>query len=71
MDAIAEGVAKGEVSPSVDPELAAVALAGAIVYRRVMTAARFEPDRVSDLIDTVLGPVGTDNRCAGTDVRLE
>jgi TetR/AcrR family transcriptional regulator of autoinduction and epiphytic fitness len=55
VDAIADGVAAGEVSPSVDPELAAVALAGAIMYRRLMTGERFDPERVPDLVDTVLG----------------
>jgi len=55
VDAIAEGVTAGEVPPRVDPDLAAVALAGAIIYRRVMTGERFDPERVSDLIDTVLG----------------
>lgn len=53
--AIAEGVATGDISGRVDPELAALALAGAIVYRRVMTGERFDPQRVAELIDTVLG----------------
>ena len=55
VDAIADGVTAGEVSPRIDPELAAVALAGAIIYRRVMTGERFDPERVPELLDTVLG----------------
>ena len=38
-----------------DPELAALALLGAIFYRRLMTAEPFDPERASDLVDTVLG----------------
>ena len=55
VDAISDASAAGEVSRRVDPEIAAVAMAGAIVYRRVMTGERFDPDRVADLVDTVLG----------------
>jgi AcrR family transcriptional regulator len=54
-DAIADGVAAGEITDRIDPELAATALAGAIIYRRVMTGERFVPMRVSDLMTTVLG----------------
>lgn len=39
----------------VDPELAATALAGTTIYRRVMTGQRFDPARVPQLIVTVLG----------------
>jgi TetR/AcrR family transcriptional regulator of autoinduction and epiphytic fitness len=55
VDAIAEAVAAGEVARHVDPDLAAVALAGAIMYPRLMTAGRFDPDRVTELVDMVLG----------------
>jgi TetR/AcrR family transcriptional regulator of autoinduction and epiphytic fitness len=55
VDAIADGVAAGQVAAGVDPELAAVALAGAIMYRRLMTDQRFDPERVSELVETVLG----------------
>lgn len=55
VDAVAEGVAAGEISPTVDPELAGIALAGAIIYRRLMTPDSFEPGRVNELITTVLG----------------
>ena len=39
VEAIAEGRSSGEPGFDVDPELAALALAGAVVYRRLMTAA--------------------------------
>jgi TetR/AcrR family transcriptional regulator, regulator of autoinduction and epiphytic fitness len=55
-DAIHAGVASGELPAHVDPGLASAALAGAIVYHRLMTADRFDPSRVDALIDSVLGP---------------
>lgn len=55
VDAIAQGVSAGEIDEQVDPDLAALALAGAIMYRRLMTGRRFDPERVGDLVDTVLG----------------
>lgn len=54
--AIRAGVASGEFPAHVDPDLAATALSGAIVYRRVMTADRLAPSRVDELITSVLGP---------------
>jgi TetR/AcrR family transcriptional regulator, regulator of autoinduction and epiphytic fitness len=57
-DAIRAGVSSGELPSHVDPELASTALAGAIMYHRLMTADRFDPSRVDDLIDSVLGPPG-------------
>ncbi len=56
IDAIAAGVESGELARSVDPELAALALAGTIVYCRVMTGEPFDPARVPELLTTVLGP---------------
>jgi len=53
--AIMEGVAAGEICDRVDADLAATALAGAIVYRRVMTNERLDPVAVPELIVTVLG----------------
>ena len=53
---IAEGVAAGDFPRHIDPELAAVALLGALFMRRLMTSAPFKPARVGELIDTVLGP---------------
>ena len=55
VDAITDAYATGELSRQVDPELAAIALAGAIMYRRLMTGARFDPRQVTKLVDTVLG----------------
>jgi TetR/AcrR family transcriptional regulator, regulator of autoinduction and epiphytic fitness len=53
--AIRDGVARGEIANHVDPDLAATALAGAIMYRRLMTGRRLDPARVPDLVVTVLG----------------
>jgi TetR/AcrR family transcriptional regulator of autoinduction and epiphytic fitness len=55
-DAIRAGLSSGDFPAHVDPELASAALAGAIMYHRLMTADRFDPSRVDDLIDSVLGP---------------
>jgi AcrR family transcriptional regulator len=55
VDAIAEGVEAGDFPARLDPELAALALIGPIFYRRLMTGQPFEPARVGELIDTVLG----------------
>lgn len=41
---------------SADPELAALALAGAIVYARVMTDEPIDPSRAEELVSMVLGP---------------
>lgn len=56
--AIRAGVDAGELPAHVDPDLAATALSGAVIYRRIMTATPFEPSRLDELIDTVLGPPG-------------
>jgi TetR/AcrR family transcriptional regulator of autoinduction and epiphytic fitness len=55
VDAIARGVAEGDIAATTDPELAAIALSGAIIYRRVMTGEPFDPARTDDLVRTVLG----------------
>lgn len=48
------GVEAGELPAHLDPTAAATALAGAVIYRRLMTA---EPlDDVDDLLTAVLGP---------------
>ena len=52
---IAEGRATGDFRADLDPELAALALLGAIFFRRLMTAEAFDPNRARDLVDTVLG----------------
>jgi TetR/AcrR family transcriptional regulator of autoinduction and epiphytic fitness len=51
-----EGTASGELPAHVDPELAALALSGAVVYCRTMTPAPLSPRRVHRLVDQVLGP---------------
>ena len=53
--AIAEGVAAGEFPPHADPELAALALLGAIFYRRLMSSEPINVERASALVETVLG----------------
>lgn len=55
IDTIAEGVTAGDFPADLDPETAALALVGPIIYRRVMTADPLEPSEVSALLDTVLG----------------
>ena len=54
-DAVERGVRQGAFGAAVDPELAAQALAGAIVYRRVMSADPFTTAEVPALLATVLG----------------
>lgn len=56
---IARGVASGEFRAAADPDLAADALLGPIFYRRLMTSDPFDPNRIADLIDMLLGPAST------------
>jgi TetR/AcrR family transcriptional regulator of autoinduction and epiphytic fitness len=58
VDALTEGVESGELDPGVDPHLAALALAGAVVYARVMTARPLADDDVPALVASVLGRAG-------------
>ena len=53
--AIADGVAAGDFASQTDPELASLALIGAVLYRRVMTDNPIDPDRIAGLIGIVLG----------------
>jgi AcrR family transcriptional regulator len=55
VDAIAAGVGSRDFPAGLDPELAAVALAGAVMYRRLMTPSPMRPGEVEALIATVLG----------------
>jgi TetR/AcrR family transcriptional regulator, regulator of autoinduction and epiphytic fitness len=55
-DAVAAGVGSGEFPPGVDPDMASLALSGALFYRRLMTAEPLDPRAVQGLIATVLGP---------------
>ena len=52
---IAEGIAHGDFPAHTDPELAALALLGAIFYRRLMSSEPIDPERARALVDTVLG----------------
>lgn len=54
-DAIADGLADGAFAHHVDPDLAAQALAGAIMYRRLMTDTPLAPRDVPLLMTSVLG----------------
>lgn len=55
-DAIRHGVESGAFPKILNPELASLTLAGAIFYRRLLTPEPFDPDRVPELVETVLGP---------------
>lgn len=54
--AIAQGVDTGRFRATVDPELAAYALSGAVFYARLMTATPMSAARIDRLVTTVLGP---------------
>lgn len=56
VDAIAAGVDAGEIAPDVDPELASLALAGPVLYRRLMTPTPLPPSATDALVALVLGP---------------
>lgn len=55
VDAVAAAVDFDAAGSHVDPELAATALAGAVIYRRLMTAEPLRDDEIEPLIRTVLG----------------
>jgi AcrR family transcriptional regulator len=54
VDAIADGIARGELRPG-DPDVCADALSGAVFYRRLMTAHPVTHGDVPTLVDAVLG----------------
>lgn len=54
-DTIAAGVEAGEFPARIDPDAASAALAGAMFYRRLMTADAPDADFITRLVDTVLG----------------
>jgi len=54
-DTIAAGVDVGEFPSRIDPDAAAVALAGAMFYRRLMTPHPPDAGFITRLVDTVLG----------------
>ncbi len=55
VDIISAGVAAGELPSRIDPDAASIALAGAMFYRRLMTADPPDADFIDAVIDTVLG----------------
>jgi AcrR family transcriptional regulator len=55
IEVIVEGVAAGDFPALLDPELAALAMLGPIIYCRLMSHEPFDPKRAADLVDTVLG----------------
>lgn len=64
--AIADGVAEGAFPEGTDPELASMALVGAVLYGRLMTGRPLGQDRISTLVDQVVGPVGLEPTLART-----
>jgi TetR/AcrR family transcriptional regulator of autoinduction and epiphytic fitness len=54
-DIIASGVEAGEFPARIDPDATSVALAGAMFYRRLMTADAPDGDFITRLVDSVLG----------------
>ncbi len=55
VDAVRQGVEDGELDPTIDPRHAALALAGAVIYARVMTDTPLAEGDVPALVTTVLG----------------
>ncbi|HEX6151135.1 TetR/AcrR family transcriptional regulator [Nocardioides sp.] len=55
VDAVRAGIDAGELDPGIDPQQAALALAGAVIYARVMTDAPLGHEHVPALVATVLG----------------
>jgi TetR/AcrR family transcriptional regulator, regulator of autoinduction and epiphytic fitness len=55
---IAEGIAAGDFPAGRNPELTALALLGAIFFRRLMTDTPFAPADAAALIDAVIGRDG-------------
>lgn len=59
VELVTEGVAAGEFASDTNPELAAVALLGAIFYYRLMCPRPFAPAQATQLVDNVLPPATT------------
>lgn len=59
VDVIRAGIDDGELPAHLDPELAALALSGPVIYCRTMTADSFPLARVAELATQVLGPPRT------------
>lgn len=58
-DTIQRGVDNGELSGAIDAELAALALSGAVIYRRVLSPTPLSADEGRRLVELVLGPAHT------------
>jgi TetR/AcrR family transcriptional regulator of autoinduction and epiphytic fitness len=56
VDAVALGIDAGHIDETIDPELAAHALSGAIFYARLMTSTPMTGIAIDQLITTVLRP---------------
>lgn len=54
IDTIRHGIDTGELRADLDPELAALALIGPIIYTRTMTPTPLPPERARQLVDLVL-----------------
>lgn len=61
VEAIAATVEEGDATAGPDPELAALLLAGGVVYARLMTDRPVAAEQVDALLDMVLGPVSPDD----------
>lgn len=58
--AIHDGIVAGQFDADVDAEATALALAGAVFYRRLLTASPLGHDDVDGLVAAVLGPAPGD-----------
>lgn len=56
VDAIAAGIESGDFPAGIDPDVASLALAGALFYSRLMMAEPAEASLVPQLVRIVLGP---------------
>jgi hypothetical protein len=54
VDLVAAGIEGGDLPAVLDPELVAELLVGPLFYRRLMGSDPFPPDRVGELVTTVL-----------------
>lgn len=61
-DAVADGVAAGEFPAHIDPNLAAGALAGAVIYARLMTPVPLNSADAEAVVTTVLGQQASSER---------
>lgn len=64
VETIKKGVASGELSSALDPDLAALALIGPILYRRLMTPKPMDAEQAVRLVDLVLR---SEVRCVSKD----